>query len=95
MHGGLRECGTIGETQVIEFVRFRSEEAGKESREVNRGPGAKLPKPWGVTDGCTDDTEDVQDTMHFGSRKEDILERKEMVRDDTLERRNEMSLSDM
>ena len=41
------------------------------------------------------DTEDVQDTMLFGSRKEDILERKEMVRDDTLERRNEMSLSDM
>lgn len=33
--------------------------------------------------------------MHFGCRKEDILERKEMVRDDELEGRNEISLSDM
>lgn len=47
MHGGLRECGTIGEVQVIEFVRFSSEESEKESREVNRGPGTQLSKPWG------------------------------------------------
>lgn len=50
-YGSLRECGTIGEAQLIESVRFRSEESGKESREVNRGPGTQLSKPWGVTDG--------------------------------------------
>ena len=49
--GGLRECGTIEEAQVIGCVRFRSEESGKGSREVNRGPGVKLCKHWGVTEG--------------------------------------------
>lgn len=40
------------------------------------------------------DIEDVQDMIHFGSRKKDILERK-MVRGDELEKRNEVSLLDM
>ena len=32
--------------------------------------------------------------MHFGNRKENILQGKEMVRDDEEERRNEVSLLD-
>lgn len=70
MHGGLRECGTIGEAQVIEFVRFSSEESGKEPREVNRDPGTQLSKPWGVTDGyrgCTGhDALWLQEGGYFG-----------------------------
>ena len=58
---------------------------------MNRGPGAQ---PSNSPGELLMDIEDVQDTIHFGSRKKDILERK-MVRSDELERRNEVSLLDM
>lgn len=69
----------IGEVQVIEFVRFSSEESEKESREVNRGPGTQLSKPWGVT---ADGYRGMHRTRGTWQQEGGYLERKEMVRDD-------------